>query len=476
MVSSDGGGSPIASSIASPIASSITGRKAGTAPPGISRRGLLRGGLGIAAGLGLAGGLSGCGSALSAGVAGTELAPGTVTFWNLFGGGDGVRMETMEAGYQKAKGSAPLQAATFSWGNPYYTKVSLATLGGAPPDVAVSHLTREKNLADGGLLSEITDDMLALVGLSASDFNQKAWEAQKVNGKAYAIPLDTHPFVLYYNTEVCQKAGLLDGQGNLKPIQGKDQWEAALKAAKEVTGAYGASVATVGDTATSWRWFQTLYSQRNGATPWLADGGTELTYNEELVLDTLAYIRSLTKSGLMPPTTDYAGSQTLMFTGKSGFYMQGEWEISTAQAVEGLKFGMLPIPTLYDKPACQADSHTFVLPKMDRSDAQVKRAMGFIKSLLDQSLTWAEGGHIPAYLTTLNSPEYAKLSPQHNYAKAADFAAYDAPAWYSGSGSNFENVVGAQIGLVQQGLATPKAALSSIRSQLLTYSRTENPL
>ncbi|SDT47788.1 extracellular solute-binding protein [Microlunatus soli] len=442
----------------------------------LTRRGLLRGGLGVAAGLGLAGGLSGCGSAFSAGVAGTELAPGTVTFWNLFGGGDGVRMQAMEDGYRKSPGAAPLQAATFSWGNPYYTKVSLATLGGAPPDVAVSHLTREKNLATGGLLSEITDDMLGLVGLSADDFNAKAWTNQKVDGKSYAIPLDTHPFVLFYNVDVCKKAGLLDADGKLKPIKGTAQWEDALKAAKEVTGHTGASVATVGDTATSWRWFQTLYSQRDGATEWLGDGGQELTYNEELVLDTLDYLRKLTKSGLMPATADYAGSQTMMFTGQSAFYMQGEWEISTAQAVKGLKFGMVPIPTLYDKPAEQADSHTLVLPKMDRTDAQVRRAMGFIKSLLDQSMTWAEGGHIPAYLPTLNSAAYKKLTPQSDYASAADYAVYDAPAWYSGSGSNFENVVGAQIGLVQQGLATPKAALAAARSQLLTYAKTENPL
>ncbi|HEY9292945.1 MAG TPA: extracellular solute-binding protein [Microlunatus sp.] len=442
----------------------------------LTRRGLLRGGLGIAAGAGLAGGLAGCGSALSAGVAGTELAPGTVTYWNLFGGGDGVRMVAMEDAYEKSPNAAQLQAATFAWGNPYYTKVSLATLGGAPPDVAISHLTREKNLATAGLLSEITDDMLGLVGLSAADFNQKAWENQKVDRKTYAIPLDTHPFVLYYNIDVCKKAGLLDSAGNLKPIQGQDGWEAALKAAKDVTGAYGASVATVGDTATSWRWFQSLYSQRDGNTPWLGDGGTELTYNKELTLDTLAYIQSLTKSGLMPPTTDYAGSQTMMFTGQTGFYMQGEWEISTAEGVEGLKFGMVPIPTIFDKPACQADSHTFVLPAMDRSDDQVKRSMGFIKSLLEQSLTWAKGGHIPAYLPTLESQQYQDLKPQSNYAEAADFSVYDAPAWYSGSGSNFENVVGAQIGLVQQGLATPQAALDSIQSQLSTYADTESPL
>jgi multiple sugar transport system substrate-binding protein len=447
-----------------------------SAPARLSRRGLIRGGLGLAAGIGLAGGLSGCGSALSAGIARTQLAPGTVTYWNLFGGGDGVRMVDMQHAYEKSPGASPLQAATFSWGNPYYTKVSLATVGGAPPDVCIAHLTRMKNLATAGLLTEITDDMLNLVGLSQQDFNQTAWDEAKVDGKTYAIPLDTHPFVMFYNKDVCQKAGLLDGSGNLKPIHGKDGWESALKAAKKVTGAYGASVCSVGDTSTPWRWFQTLYSQREGNTPWLGDGGRKLTYNKDLTLDTLAWIQSLTKSGLMPPTTDYAGAQTLMFTGKSAFYLEGEWEISTAEAVPGFKFGMVPVPTIYDKPAAQADSHMFVLPRMDRSADQLKRTMGFVKFLLSQSMTWAKGGHVPAYLPIKDSEEYKKLLPQADYASAANYAVYDAPAWYSGSGSNFENIVGAQIGLVLQGIASPEAALASARQQLEIYARTESPL
>lgn len=433
--------------------------------------------MGIAAGTAVAGGLSACGSPLGAGVAGSELAPGTVTFWNLFGGGDGARLQIMLDEYAaKHGGPDSLQAATFTWGNPYYTKVTLATIGDAPPDVAVSHLTREKNLARADLLDPITDDMLSLVGLSASDFNRTAWESQKVDGTSYAIPLDTHPFVLYYNTEVCDKAGLLNSDGTLKEIKGTDGWEEALQAAKEVTGAYGCSVATVSELATPWRWFQTLYSQRDGSTPWLADGGEKLTYNEELTLDTLHWMQKLTTSGLMPTTTDYAGSQTLMFTGQSGFYLQGEWEITTAQSIEGLEFGMTLVPVIYDQQAQQADSHTFVLPKMARTDDQVMRAMTFVKSMLDQSLTWAKGGHIPTYVPTLDSADYAGLEPQSSYASAADTAVYDAEAWYSGSGSTFENIVGAQVGLVLQGLATPEDGLAAARDLLTTYANTKSPL
>jgi multiple sugar transport system substrate-binding protein len=132
---------------------------------------------------------------------------------------------------------------------------------------------------------------------------------------------------------------------------------------------------------------------------------------------------------------------------------------------------------LFDHAACQGDSHTFVIPRSERrTPEQLQRAMLYIKSLLDQSLTWAKGGHIPAYLPTLNSPEYARLKPQSDYASAVDSVVYDAQAWYSGSGSNFENTLGSQLGLVQQGTVSPKDALATARAQLETYARTESPL
>jgi multiple sugar transport system substrate-binding protein len=423
----------------------------------------------------LGGGLAGCGSPVAAGVAGSQLSPGTLTFWNLFGGGDGARLTTMLDNYAKKMGPNSLQAATFAWGNPYYTKVSLATLGDKPPDVAISHLTRAKNLARAGLLTDITEDMLALVGLKPEDFNPKVWKEQKLDGKNWVVPMDTHPYVLYYNRKVCKPAGLLDSDGKLKPIEGVAAWNDALKAIKEVTKKYAVTTSNINDTSTPWRWFYTLYSQQGGS-PWLSNGGTELTFDQDLTESTLAFMQGMTADGLMPKAADYPGAQQFLFTGESGFYMQGVWEITTAQGIKGLDFGMAPIPTLYDKPATQADSHTFVLPKMDRSDDQMKRAMGFIKSMLDQGLTWAEGGHVLAYLPTLHSPAVQKLSPQKDYASVADVAAYDSPAWYSGSGSNFEVVVGAQIGLVMQGIASPKSAISSIRAQLGEYAKTADPL
>jgi multiple sugar transport system substrate-binding protein len=96
--------------------------------------------------------------------------------------------------------------------------------------------------------------------------------------------------------------------------------------------------------------------------------------------------------------------------------------------------------------------------------------------MLDQSKTWAEGGHVPAWLPFRDSETYKKMTPQSNYVKAADAAVYDPEGWYSGSGSNFEIIVGSSIGAVLAGQLSPKAAVSQIRSKLSALANTAPPL
>jgi multiple sugar transport system substrate-binding protein len=441
-------------------------------PARFSRREFLGGALAL--GLG-AGALSACSSPVASGLVGSNIDPDTVQYWNLFGGGDGVRMQAMEAGFEKTHPDIGLSSVTLAWGNPYYTKLSLATLGGKPPDVAISHLTRMKTLQAADLLQELKLDDLAGFGLSPTRFNQRAWKAGLVDGKVYAIPLDTHPFVCFYNTDVCKKAGLLDSDGKLKPIDGEQTFVDALTKAKQVTGQYGATIAVVNETATPWRIFQSLYSQLGGEV--LADQGTRIVIDDDKALKVLNFLSSLNSKGIMPGSLDYQGAIALFSAGRAGFYFQGEWEITTFQTAK-TPFSMAKFPNVYggSKYAVQADSHTLVLPKRpSRSSTELTHSLTFIRSLLDQSATWAAGGHVPAWLPYRNSPEYAKLTPQSNYASAADAAVYDPDAWYSGSGSDFEIITGGTIGAVMAGLSSPSAGLSQMRSKLEVLAKTKPP-
>ncbi|MFI6070340.1 extracellular solute-binding protein [Actinoplanes sp. NPDC051343] len=441
---------------------------------GLSRRGLLRG-FTAAAGLGAAGALAGCSTVLG-GLSTSPEAAGSLDYWNLFGGGDGVRMQQMLDTYQRNHSAVDLSAVTLAWGNPYYTKLSLATIGDKPPEVAISHLTRMKNLVQAGLLQELDPAVLARHGLAPDRFTTRAWQAGLVDGRIYCIPLDTHPFVMFYNTDVCKKAGLLDADGKLAPLNSPEAFTDAMRRAKKVTGAYGGVVAFISETATPWRIFQSLYAQLGGQV--IADRGRQVIIDDAKATEVLTFMRSLTSSGLFPAAADYQGSIAMFANGQAGFYFQGEWEISTFQTAK-MPFSMTLFPHVYAEGpyACQADSHTFVLPRQPNDDpARLDRSLEFVTAMLGQSNIWAQGGHVPAWRPFRDSAEYRQMTPQSNYASAADSAAYDAEAWYSGSGSNFEIVTGSVIGAVLAGQVAPAAAVRQMRSTLGNLARTPSPI
>ena len=441
--------------------------------PLLARRTFLAGAAAAVGGIGLAG----CANPVTAGLTAGSISKDTVDFWNLFGGGDGARMIEMEKGFRKANRDLDLQAVTLAWGNPYYTKLSLATLGDKPPDVAVAHLTRAKTLVSSGLLQELTPELLAKYDLGAEKFNKTAWDAGKVDGKAYTFPIDTHPFVLYYNKTVCKKAGLLDAKGNLKPFEGAADFVSAMTKAKEAGGSYGLVYSIDNDTASNWRFFQTLYSQLKGQV--LADEGAKVVLDDDKAGKVLQFMRDLTTKKLIPSSIDYQGAVALFAGGKAGFFAQGPWEITTFQTAK-TNFGMTLFPNVFGGDGgyhVQGDSHTLVLPKRSGSDSQhEERAMRFVKSILEQSATWAQGGHIPAYLPYKDSAAFKKLTPQANYAAAADATVYDPPGWYSGSGSDFEIAMGSAIAAVVNGQLTSSAALHQMHSKLGILADTKSPL
>jgi multiple sugar transport system substrate-binding protein len=419
--------------------------------------------------------VSGC-SSVGAGLLATPPDSGTVTYWNLFGGGDGQRMVQMEDGYRRANPDIELRSVTFTWGNPYYTKLALSTVGDRPPDVAASHLTRMKNLVQGNLLQELRPEDLERHGMTAEKFNRRAWDAGLVDGKVYAIPIDTHPFVLFYNTKICDQAGLLDGSGNLTPIKGPDAFEDALSKIKQVTGRYGATHGITSPSSAPWRLFQTLYAQLGGEV--LADDGARIVLDDAKAKQVLDYLRILTvEKRLMPGSVDYQGAIALFASGAAGFHLNGEWEISTFQDAK-MPFSMTLVPNIFGGPhAVQADSHTLVLPvRPDQDRAALDRALGFVRSMLDQSLTWAQGGHVPTWQPVATSEAYRKLTPQSEYAAAAATAVYDPPGWYSGSGSNFETIMGSAVGAVVAGDMSPEDAIAQLRSKLAVLAATPSPV
>jgi multiple sugar transport system substrate-binding protein len=444
-------------------------------PP--SRRALLRGTLSLGAVAASSVALGGCGSTLAQGFTGGSPTASRLNFWNPFTGGDGERLLAMEDVYRARHRATDLKSATFVWGSPYYTKLTLATLGERPPQVAVTHLSKVPTLAEAGLLTELRTSDLARHGLTEDKFDPRPWKKSQVDGKLYAVPLDTHPFVLYFRTDIAEKAGLLDGQGRLTDVDGPDAFIDALRAAKEVTGAWGGSVASVKDASMQFRLFWSFYRQIGGGDL-VADQGKKVVIDTAAAAEALAYIRRLTQEKVVPTSTDSPGAITMLTTGKAGFLMDGVWQVLTVQGAK-VKFDVRPLPRVFhDAPyACAADSHSLVLPKAPSASAQrLDLSLGFVAALLNSSKLWAEGGHIPAWLPTQRSPGYQDLAPQSHYAAAADGAAYDPAAWYSGAGSTLQVVVGNAVTSVFTGATSPTVGAARMRRELRELASRPAPL
>jgi multiple sugar transport system substrate-binding protein len=392
----------------------------------------------------------------------------TIEFWHLFGGGDGARLTEMLGKVRDFK----VRPLILPWGNPYYTKLSLAAVGGRPPDVAVVHATRLQGFAPAGLLEPLDPGVLAQHGLSQDRFLPKPWAAGQVQGTQFAIPLDTHPFVLYVNTELAGKAGLLDGDGVLKNLDGEDALLDAFDAVKKATGKSGVVFETRG--VTPWRLFLTLYSQAGGE-PILADEGRTVNLDDAKALRALEWIAEPAKRGSGGADVDYQASVAFFGNQSAAFTLNGEWEVTTFQT-QKLKFDMRPVPNIMGTAHTQADSHTFVLPKKHRTPEQLDAALGFIAELIRQGQTWAKGGHVPAYKPIYESDAYHKLVPQSHYASVASTVVYDPPAWYSGSGSDLELQAGAAFQPVATGQSSPRQGLSAFHAYLDRLSGVASPV
>ncbi|MFF2730741.1 extracellular solute-binding protein [Streptomyces sp. NPDC058008] len=436
--------------------------------PGLGRRRLLRYGAAGASALLATGALSGCSSRASASDA-TAL-----NVWDLFQGGDGMLMDDMIRAVSKGPDGFEVDRTILDWGPSYYTKLAMSAAGGRASDVAVLHLSRLAGYAPGGLLDPFDLDVLAEFGVTEKDFTPAVWARTKHQGGVYAIPLDVHPFIVFYDRDAADRAGLLDANGELAPMGSPKAMLEAGKALAEVTGKSGILFGHVTDTAQSWRQFAALYAQ-TGAAFTLPDGGTA-QIDTDAAVQVVSFMQQLFDGRTNPNNLDYNSALAGFLGGRGGMAMLGEWELPVLRK-SGIALGAAPFPQVFGRPAVYTDSHSFVLPHQSNPDpARRRQAHRYVAQILKQSLTWASAGHIPAYQPVLAEPAYAALDPQSSYADAGKVAVLDPPNWFAGAASNFQNRMCQPLQSALLGNTTAEKAVRQMVREANTLLRQPNPV
>ena len=90
------------------------------------------------------------------------------------------------------------------------------------------HLLRMPLGVSTGTADPISPEELASAGLKPSDLPLPTGRRRRADGKQYAVPLDIHSIILYYNKDLLKKAGLLGDDGKPKGLDGAANFDAAV--------------------------------------------------------------------------------------------------------------------------------------------------------------------------------------------------------------------------------------------------------
>lgn len=401
-----------------------------------------------------------------------------VRMWTLLSGGDGARMRALVDDFNASQRDVRVVSTTLRWGEPFYTKLITASVVGAGPDVATIHLSRIVNLAGGGVLRPITPAELASVGLRGDAYLPRQWAKSQYGGATYAIPLDVHPFVLYYNKTLAGKAGLLGADGKLKPIEGVDALTDAFRAATERTGRRGLTMESSQSSYAIWRLWLSMLAQQDIAI--IRDG--RFTYGPAGAA-TLARISDWFTRGYAQSGLDYPASTSQFMGGAATFMLNGVWEVpelvrASKAGTLGFDYGIAPLPKMYANASAWADSHGFALPANpghEPAPEKVNAILRFVAYVSRHSLGWAEGGHIPAYRPVAESAEAKSLMPNAMYAGVANDVVYDPDGWYMGAAGPLEAIASKFLPAALYGYMTPAQAVHKFESEAARLVRKRPP-
>ncbi|MGW1205568.1 sugar ABC transporter substrate-binding protein [Streptomyces cyaneofuscatus] len=214
--------------------------------------------------------LSACGSS-GGDVAADEKQ--TLTVWAM--GAEGEKLAEVAKVYEKANPNITVKVTPVGWDVAHQKLVSAAAAG-TLPDVAQMGGSYMGEFAELGVLEPVDTKVF-----DKKDFFPAGWEQGEVDGTAYGVPWYVDTRVLYYRTDLAEKAGVTKAPTDWKELQ-----DLATAYQKKAGTKWGLSIQPSGlDTV------QNFYS-------FLYSAGGEIVNDEgEAVIDSPAAVKALKEYG-----------------------------------------------------------------------------------------------------------------------------------------------------------------------------------
>ena len=294
-----------------------------------SRRNFLRFTAGAA---GLAATLAACGTSGPQSSGGSSGGAGSATYWFLTGQPQQAIREAQVKRFNDANSGTQIKSTEFQ-NDAFKQKIKTAIGAGQGPTLIWGWGGGGlKSYVDANQVEDLTDWMGQNAALKSSIF-PSAFGAATVNGKIYAMPVETTtPIVLYWNKTVFEKVG----------VQPPASWGDMMALVPKFNAAGIAPFSLGGQSRwTNMMWLEFLFDRIGGSEVFqnIFDGKAN-GWSDPSAIQALTEMQNLIKAngfikGFSSITADSNADQALLYTGKAAMMLHGAWTYGSMKADGG---------------------------------------------------------------------------------------------------------------------------------------------
>lgn len=261
------------------------------------------------------GGSTATGSAVSSGK-----AAGKLTVWAM--GVEGERLPALVKEFEAANPGTQVTVTAIPWDSAH-DKFTAAIAANKTPDLAMVGTTWMGEFVGLGALDP------APGSIDKAKFFEGAQKSTEVGGSSYAVPWNVETRLLYYRTDLAQKAGITEAPKDWAGLK------AMAKAYQDKAGAKWGLNIQPGETGS---WQAVLpFAWGNGAKT-MSDDGKQFTFDSPEMIEAVTYYQSFFTEGLANKAPVQGQTEADFTSGRIPAFVSGPWMMGLVERMGGAGF------------------------------------------------------------------------------------------------------------------------------------------
>lgn len=272
----------------------------------------------------------------------------------------------------------------------YATTVETRFIGGESPDVIYGHPQTLLNWMREGMLMPITDVYDSHEELWNEEvFFTNLYDSYKYEDNYYAIPVGADTFVLYYNKD------MLDAAGIAYPTA-ETTWEEFAEMCKALTVRDEEGIPqTLGIDSVTGNWMYILYSLGGKVLDNINDP-SKVVFESPEALEMLNWINDNYKAegGFSPSEDDSTFLSGGFSAGEYAFYISGVYDIVWLRDIQDFAWDIAPIPQTMDQEGDTPILYAGYAVSSQSENPELAKEFAYFMSTYDAQVIMAETGLI----------------------------------------------------------------------------------